>query len=95
LLSGHENDKTVKILKWFSADYYAIMERKDGTLQFNDMRYGTFKGSETGESDYIFKFVLDNNEQGELEVKPKMSGPPPNDSPSTMISDLITRIKGI
>jgi inner membrane protein len=95
LLDGHQDDKTIKILKWFSADYYAILKREDGKIQFNDMRYGTFKGNENGESDYIFKFVLDKNSDEELEVMPSYSGPPRDDNPSTMITDLITRIKGI
>jgi hypothetical protein len=39
--------------------------------------------------------VLDKNSDEELEVMPSYSGPPRDDNPSTMITDLITRIKGI
>ncbi len=95
LIEDNESDYTIKILKWFSADYYSLIEREDGLLQLNDMRYGTFRGEANGENDYIFKFVLDYNESCDLEVKSEKSGPPENDDPDNMLSDLISRIKGI
>lgn len=46
LIEGSEEDRTIKILKWFCKDFYNIIIRKDGRMQFNDLRYGTFRGTE-------------------------------------------------
>jgi inner membrane protein len=65
LLDGHQSDRSVKILDWFSNGYYNVIERDNGTLQLNDLRYGTSNGKFGNEKDYVFRFIL-KNENGEL-----------------------------
>lgn len=87
------NDRTLGILKWFTHGYYNIMKRSDGKMQFNDLRYGTFKGSGDGENDYIFRFVLDQKNDGSYIVNEAKGGPEPGDERQLM-AELWTRIKG-
>ncbi|HRX29339.1 MAG TPA: metal-dependent hydrolase [Saprospiraceae bacterium] len=95
LIAPYETDKTIEILKWFSADYYAVLVRKDGLLQLNDMRYGTFNGGSANDEDnYIFKFVLEE-EEGVIHFDPSKSGPPARSNPKEMMDQLISRTKGI
>ena len=95
LIAPYETDKTIEILKWFSADYYAVLVRKDGLLQLNDMRYGTFNGGSANDEDnYIFKFVLEE-EEGVIHFDPSKSGPPARSNPKEMMDQLIGRTKGI
>lgn len=87
------NDRVLNILKWFSNDYYAYIIREDGKLQFNDMRYGTFRGEGNSENDYIFRFVLDESDAGySLD---EAEGGPPEGSEDQMMKDLFNRVKGI
>ncbi|MCF8246056.1 MAG: metal-dependent hydrolase [Saprospiraceae bacterium] len=73
LLSGYENDRTFKILKWFSKDYYNVIQRKDGRLQFNDVRYGAFEEGFKDENAYVFKFILEEKD-GKLEAEQSREG---------------------
>ncbi|HFA51015.1 MAG TPA: metal-dependent hydrolase [Bacteroidetes bacterium] len=68
-----ENKREIKILKWFSKNYYNIIVRNDGRLQFNDLRYGSFNEDFKNENDYIFKFILtQHNDQ--LQVDQSRAG---------------------
>jgi len=87
------NDRTVNILKWFTNGYYNIIRRKDGYLQINDLRYGTFKGTGEGENDFIFRFVLDDK-NGKYEMLEAKGGPEPGDE-KLIMGLLFERIKGI
>ncbi len=69
-----EDRREIKILKWFSKNYYNIIVRKDGRLQMNDLRYGSFEEGFEDENDYIFKFILTEKENGELEVDESREG---------------------
>lgn len=68
LLAGHENDRAVKILDWFSNGYYNVVERENGELQLNDLRYGTTSGKFNDKNDYVFRFFL-KEENGVMEAK--------------------------
>ncbi|MCB0619960.1 MAG: metal-dependent hydrolase [Saprospiraceae bacterium] len=59
LLEGLENERDLRILRWFSKDYYNVLRRPDGTLQLNDLRYGSGDGTFDEPSDYIFRFTLE------------------------------------
>ena len=74
LIKGHENDRSIRILKWFSNDYYSIIRRKDGRLQLNDMRYGSRSGQYQSDDDYIFKFLLEEK-NGVLEATEQRKPP--------------------
>ncbi len=68
-----EDEREIKILKWFSKDYYNIIIRKDGRLQMNDLRFGSFEEELKEENDYIFKFIL-TEEEGQLSVDESREG---------------------
>lgn len=71
---AHLGDKReIKILKWFSKNYFNIIERRDGRLQMNDLRYGSFNEGFEDENDYIFKFIL-TEKDGHLEVDESREG---------------------
>ncbi len=72
-LAGYENDPTLKTLRWFSKDFYNVIVRKDGRLQYNDMRYGSFKEGFKDENDYVFKFILEEKD-GKLEATQSREG---------------------
>jgi len=90
-----EDDKTVKILRWFSKEYYTLLKRSDGNLQFNDMRYGTFRGDSYGENDFIFRFMLEKRADGYYQMLDAEGGPPEDMDQGAMASELWNRIKGI
>lgn len=73
LLKGYENDRTLKILKWFSKGYYNVIVRRDGRLQYNDLRFGSFEEGFKDENAYIFKFILDEKD-GKLNAKQSREG---------------------
>ena len=56
LLHNLETDETLKVLRWFSAGYFNAVLRNDGSLQLNDLRFGTFSGRGLDADDYIFRF---------------------------------------
>ena len=94
LIDGNQDDRTIRILKWFSKDFYNIITRKDGRLQFNDLRYGTFRGQGGGENDYIFRFIIEKQADNSYEMQASDGGPPPGEE-KEMMSSLWNRIKGI
>ena len=67
LISKYNDDKSIKTLKWFSNHYYSILVRKDGKLQFNDLRFGTFTDKAPTEDDFIFRFIL-KEKNGKIEA---------------------------
>lgn len=96
LATASESDPTIGILRWFSNDYYSVLRRSDGRLQFNDMRYGTFNATGTGigEDDYIFKFIIVPDRNGKY-VLDGEAGRPQRGKEREMMQALWTRIKGI
>jgi inner membrane protein len=89
-----KGDKTLSTIKWFSKDYYAVMTRKDGRLQINDLRYGTYKDSFDDEDSYIFRFILEKDKNGNYQIDKKSQGPPSMDM-KEMTSKLFKRMKGL
>lgn len=62
LLEGVENERSIRILTWFSNDYYNTLERDDGRIQYNDLRFGavgTGDGSQNPEEEFVFGFIID------------------------------------
>ena len=72
-IEGFEDSRTIRILRWFSKDYFNVIERKDGRLQLNDLRYGSFEEGFKDENDYIFKFILEEK-NGELQATQSREG---------------------
>ena len=87
----HLADKReIKILKWFSKNYYNVIMRKDGRLQMNDLRYGSFNEGFEHENDYIFKFIL-TEQDGQLEVDESREG---RDINGDALKDYFDRVFG-
>jgi inner membrane protein len=93
LIKGLENDHTISELRFFSNDYYSIMERPDGQLQLNDMRYGMYKGNGSEPSDYIFHFILEEKEAGGFTLGKTEAGPEEGQGKDLM-KDLWNRMMG-
>ena len=58
----------MKTLQWFSNNYYNVIRRSDGKMQLNDLRFGVLGDKATEESDYVFRFILEE-ENGELKAR--------------------------
>ncbi len=94
LISAPSEDNTVNVLSWFSDGFYSVYHRADGLFQINDLRFGTFRG--TGEkNDFIFRFVLDRDANGNYELLRTEGGPSEEDDRGEIFKDLWLRIKGI
>ena len=94
LIDYNSDDKVVNTLKWFSKDYFSVMRRKDGLLQINDMRFGTFDGKDVNEDSYIFRFVVDKNSSGYYQLQ-SADGGPKRGSEGEIFEKLFERIGGI
>ena len=95
MLDGHENDRAIKILKWFSNGYFNITKNSDENgdfWQLNDLRYGTRDGTFDESSDYIFKFKLIKKENGEFDA---LDNGRPKDEEDMDFSPLFKRWRGI
>ncbi len=78
LIEAITDDHSIKILKWFSNGYYNLTEKPDGSLEFNDLRYGTLDALVPGEGNYIFKFSI-KEKDGEIDVHHIRERPPATD----------------
>ena len=92
LLAGTEEDKTIMTLRWFSNGFYNVLQRKDGLLQINDLRFGTFRESQ-GEDDFIFRFLVEQQAEGHYEMQRSIGGPD-EDETTEIFGALWNRIKG-
>ncbi|HRH99819.1 MAG TPA: metal-dependent hydrolase [Saprospiraceae bacterium] len=91
LLTKYGNNKISQVLPWFSNQYYSTMQIAPDTIQYNDLRYGTFNFQFGKPEDYIFHFKLKEN-NGQLDLLPQ------NERPKQSRRDLEKfweRIKGI
>ena len=93
LVDHFQAEEDFKVLRWFSKDYYAIMERSDGLLQYNDLRFGIANiEAKDDESDYIFGFILREDENGVLTVEEDRSAR--EEDMDGRFTDLLNRING-
>ncbi len=93
LLPESQYDRTISILRWFSNNYYSVLTRKDGRLQVNDLRFGTFVG-DGSEDDYIFRFIVEQQADGSYEMLENRGGPD-DDKVNDIFGKLWERIKGV
>lgn len=91
LIKNIDTDPTVKTLKWFSDNYFNVVEIEEG-YQFNDLRFGTFSGKGDQPEDYIFKFLLIDSDDGYM-MEDAVGGPPKGGA-QEMMKGLIKRIFG-
>ena len=95
ILQNITEDHTLETLKWFSDDYYAMLDLGNGMIQFNDMRFGTFTQKYDNSRDYIFHFILKLNKTGRFEMIKSNAGPPDDFDGKQMIGQLWNSMKGI
>ena len=95
LLHNFDTDETLKVLRWFSAGYFNAVLRDDGSLQLNDLRFGTFSGRGLDADDYIFRFKLIDQGPDEPYGFGRPEGGPPDQKAEDMMRDLIDRASGL
>jgi inner membrane protein len=77
LVKEFMQQKELKILTWFSDQYYNLMDLGNGRLQYNDLRYGTLSFKFDDPKDFIFHFNL-TKEGDHLKVLPERDSPKRN-----------------
>ena len=95
LLHNFDTDETLKVLRWFSAGYFNAVLRDDGSLQLNDLRFGTFSGRGLDADDYIFRFKLIDQGPDVPYGFGRPEGGPPDQKAEDMMRDLIDRASGL
>lgn len=62
LIDKYQGEEHLDILLWFANGYYNLIEQPDGSIMFNNLRFGMLGVPETStvplEDRYIFRFVL-------------------------------------
>ena len=74
LVKEYMDQKELKILTWFSEQYYNLMDLGNGQMQYNDLRYGTLSFKFDEPKDFIFHFNL-TKEGDHLKVLPERERP--------------------
>ena len=92
LIQNIDSDPTITSLRWFSNNYFCI-DIVDGNLLFNDLRFGAYFDKEGNNTDYIFSFLLEE-EDGKYELIETIIGPP-KDQEEEYIDNFLARIWGI
>ena len=70
------------------------VRRHDGSLQLNDLRFGTFSGSAKDADDYIFRFKLIDRGPQEAYGFERAQGGPPDEKAEDMMMELFDRASG-
>ena len=88
-----ESDYTLKILRWFSDDYYNLVEKNRDSIEYFDLRFVTFRMKTSDPDQFVFKFNLIKNDKGDYILKDQ--GARPRDANfREAFSALWDRIKG-
>ena len=74
LLKDHWEDEHVKILRWFSNDFFSVHQLDDKTLRLGDLRFGALKSAPNEPPAYIFFFDM-QIQDGELRAIHVQQGP--------------------
>ena len=74
LLDLYADGRTVNTLRWFSKDYYNVLPYNGDTLQINDLRFGSTSEPLEAPEDYVFKFLVWPDAQGELDLTQSRAG---------------------
>ncbi len=70
-----EEDPTLKTLRWFSDDYFAIERKSGDSIQYYDLRFGTFRVKPSEPDNFVFKFILQENPVGKFTLLGQDDGP--------------------
>ena len=95
LLHNFDTDETIGVLRWFSAGYINAVLRDDGSLQVNDLRFGSFSGRGKDADDYIFRFKLVDRGPDEAYGFERAQGGPPDTKAEDMMIGLFNRAGGL
>ena len=95
LLHNFDTDETIGVLRWFSAGYLNAVLRDDGSLQVNDLRFGSFSGRGKDADDYIFRFKLVDRGPDEAYGFERAQGGPPDTKAEDMMIGLFNRAGGL
>lgn len=95
LLHNVDTDETIKVLRWFSAGYLNAVRRDDGSLQLNDLHFGTYTGRGEGADDYIFRFKLIDHGPHAPYGFERAQGGPPDRKAEDMMKGLFERAGGL
>ena len=68
LLAGHEEDRAVRRLAWFSKGWWALERRTDGSVAWNDVRFGRNDVFLAPDGEFVFRFVLPPSPGGTYET---------------------------
>lgn len=90
LLDGHWDDKSIQTLEWFTNGYYDVTTLNGDTLQISDLRFGTLGEEADSPEDFVFRFML-TEENGVLIARQNEERPPIEDD---TFSKFFDRIKG-
>ena len=90
LLEGHEHDREVELLRWFTDDYYSVEADEQGKIRMNDLRYGQINIPGNERPIHIFYFVL-APKNGEYQAIHVQQGP---EDRSKVFGQLWDRIMG-
>ena len=74
LIKDHWNDEHVKILRWFSNDFFSVYKVDDETLRLGDLRFGALQAEKGKAPSYIFYFDM-QKQDGELRAVHVQQGP--------------------
>ena len=92
LIQNIDSDPTITSLRWFSDNYFCI-DIVDGNLLFNDLRFGAYFDKEGNNTDYIFSFLLEEDD-GKYELVETIIGPP-KEQEEEYIDNFFARIWGV
>ena len=70
-----EEDSTLKTLRWFSDVYFAIERKSGDSIQYYDLRFGTFRVKPSDPDNFVFKFILQENPPGKFTLLGQDDGP--------------------
>lgn len=68
-------DPTLQTLRWFSDEYYQIKRINEDSLEYFDLRFGTFKMSASDPEQFVFKFNVDEKPKGNFVLKDQGTRP--------------------
>lgn len=74
LLDPYRDNELVDILVWFAQDFYNVLPKEDGSLQFNNLRFGLLDSSIIKTDDpYLINYIIRQHD-GNIEVEENNRG---------------------
>ncbi len=89
-LAKYNGQRAAEILKWFSSDYYTIVEKDNGTMEFHDLRIIS-NGENGDDANPVFKFILEDKD-GVLNARQSRDGNAPT---KETLDAFFERLRGI